>query len=147
MNVDRLYDPQPFADATGLDLKSLEETLAEDPATVQDRLHARSYFAVPVLQALIGLGWLLSGSSAILSGFGANGIPSILLGLMSAGLGVLFLLSRPLRRAGSAMIALTVLTLILPNSWALAVPLASMVPAMANMVAAILVVMAFAEPR
>ncbi|MFZ2019442.1 MAG: NAD(P)H-binding protein [Methyloceanibacter sp.] len=50
LSYDTLVDGGEFAAASGGTLKGFKETLAAWPATLQDRLHARSFFAVPLLQ-------------------------------------------------------------------------------------------------
>jgi hypothetical protein len=49
MRCDTLVDGDAFARATDLPIKSFTEVLKASPATLQDRLHARAAFAVPLL--------------------------------------------------------------------------------------------------
>ncbi len=47
LRYDTLVDGAAFAQASGVAPKGFSETLRASPATLQDRLHARSFFAVP----------------------------------------------------------------------------------------------------
>ncbi|MEQ9258338.1 MAG: SDR family oxidoreductase [Roseovarius sp.] len=54
-------DPGAWAAAGGAPCRSLGETLARLPATRQERLFARAYFALPFAIATLALFWALSG--------------------------------------------------------------------------------------
>ena len=164
LRYDTLVDGTPFAAASGGRVKGFSETLAAWPATLQDRLHARAFFAVPVLQVSLALFWILTGvltltpgsfasATALVAGagFGA-GVAKALVGAASLAdmvLGALFLLPNWVRRAGVAQLMLSAfyligLSAIAPELWADHFgPLLKVVP----MMAATCVVMAFQEKR
>jgi hypothetical protein len=60
LRYDTLVDGRDFAAAAGGRIKSFQEALAAWPATLQDRLHARSFFAVPLLQ-ITAFFWIMTG--------------------------------------------------------------------------------------
>jgi uncharacterized protein YbjT (DUF2867 family) len=161
---DTLVDGTCFAEATGVMPKGFTETLRACPATLQDRLHARSYFAVPALQVTLALFWILTGVLTLLpgsfasatalvadAGYGSS-FAAALVAIASVAdivAGVLFLLPGWVRRAGTAQLILSTvyligLTVVAPELWTDHFgPLLKVVP----MMAATLVVMAFAEKR
>jgi uncharacterized protein YbjT (DUF2867 family) len=162
MRVDRLVDGEAFARLT--ETRSLDETLGEGPATLQDRLHARAYFAVPLLQVALAAFWILSGlialapSATLLAGsiFAHLGIdPALARPVVwgSAALdvvaGVLFLVPGWVRRAGMLQLAIAAayligLSIVAPGLWFDPFgALLKIVPLMA----ATLVVMAWQEKR
>lgn len=122
MAYDTLHNPKPFLRATGLQLSALPAALALRPATLQDRLHARSFFLLPALHITIALFWIVTGSVTLLDP-GHETIRQITarIGLapelsdafvMAAAcadivLGALFLLPGWVRRTGTAQIALS----------------------------------------
>lgn len=59
-------------DLPGAPLGPLDEVLAEEPATVQDRWHARLYFVRPLAVLTLGCYWLLSGLVALGPGLEAG---------------------------------------------------------------------------
>lgn len=63
MSYSETIDHRPFADATGLALKTFEEAMADTPATVQDRLHARISWAGFAVRLLLSLQLLFGGSA------------------------------------------------------------------------------------
>lgn len=164
MRYDTLVDGTEFARACGAPLKSFRETLRAWPATLQDRLHARSFFAIPLLQVTTALFWILTGVLTLLprsfaaatglvsgAGFDAN-FAAVLVGVASIAdivAGALFLLPRWVRRAGMAQLILSTiylvgLSVVAPGLWAEHFgPLLKVAP----MMAATLVVMAFQEKR
>ncbi len=164
LRYDTLVDGSGFAAASGGRIKGFSETLAAWPATLQDRLHARSFFAVPVLQVSLALFWILTGvltltpgsfatATALVAGagFGATFAKS-LVGIASVAdivAGALFLLPNWVRRAGVAQLALSAfyllgLSAIAPGLWTDHFgPLLKVVP----MMAATCVVMVFQEKR
>jgi uncharacterized protein YbjT (DUF2867 family) len=164
LRYDTLVDGNEFAGASGVKLKGFKETLAAWPATLQDRLHARSFFAVPLLQVMTASFWILTGiltltpasfasATTLLTeaGFG----PSLENALVAGGsvadiaAGALFLVPNWVRRAGVAQLLLSAfylagLSLVAPGLWADHFgPLLKVLP----MMAATLVVMAFQEKR
>lgn len=164
MRYDTLVDGAEFARVCGAPLKSFRETLRAWPATLQDRLHARSFFAIPLLQVTTALFWILTGALTLMpgsfaaatalvsgAGFDAN-FATALVGAASIAdivAGALFLLPRWVRRAGVAQLILSAvylvgLTIVAPELWADHFgPLLKVVP----MMAATIVVMAFQEKR
>jgi uncharacterized protein YbjT (DUF2867 family) len=54
-------DPGTWAALTGQTCRGLNQTLADLPATRQERLYARLYFALPLSIAILALFWSLSG--------------------------------------------------------------------------------------
>ncbi len=164
MRYDTLVDGAGFARASGVEPKSFTATLRAWPATLQDRLHARSFFAVPLLHVTIALFWILTGIFTLLprsfasavaivtqGGFGESFARALVTGASIADivLGVLFLVPGWVRRAGVAMLAVSAvyligLSAIAPGLWTDHFgPLLKVVP----MMAAILVVMAYQEKR
>jgi uncharacterized protein YbjT (DUF2867 family) len=164
MRYDTLVDGAEFARASGVPIKSFTETLRAWPATLQDRLHARSFFAVPLLHVTLALFWILTGILSLLPGSFASAVSTVTAAgfvtsfarMLVAGasiadivLGVLFLVPGWVRRAGVAMIALSAvyligLSAIAPGLWTEHFgPLLKVVP----MMVAVLVVMAYQENR
>jgi uncharacterized protein YbjT (DUF2867 family) len=163
LRYDTLVDGREFAAVCGR-VKGFTETLAARPATLQDRLHARSFFAVPLLQVTISLFWILTGvltltpasfasATALIAGAGFSA--SLAKAVVVAGsiadiiVGGLFLLPNCVRRAGVAQLLLSAvyligLSVVAPELWADHFgPLLKVLP----MMAATLVVMAFQEKR
>ncbi|MGI9383815.1 MAG: NAD-dependent epimerase/dehydratase family protein [Methyloligellaceae bacterium] len=120
-------DPAPFAAATGLTLKTLDATLLETPATLQDRLHARLSWAgfglrlglaaswiwngvlvlwPPLLAAIFKTSWEinLSQMALLVVAFGGTLVELIC--------GILFLRDRWVRPAGRTLIAVYLLFLV-----------------------------------
>ncbi|MGH6734558.1 MAG: SDR family oxidoreductase [Methyloceanibacter sp.] len=163
MRYDRLMDGTAFARVAG-GVKSLADTLQVSPATLQDRLHARTYFTVPLLQVLVALFWILSGlvaltpgtrflAASILAHIGVD--PSTAGPLVAAGAavdivaGALFLVPGWVRRAGALQLAVSAfyligLSVIAPALWL--DPFGALLKILPLM-AATLVVMAFQEQR
>lgn len=54
-------DASRWTEATGQKLRSLEETLASLPATLQERIYARAMLVFPVLLLVLSLFWISSG--------------------------------------------------------------------------------------
>jgi uncharacterized protein YbjT (DUF2867 family) len=54
-------DPASWRRAAGRPLKSLDETLRDMPATMQERIYARASLALPFMVATLGLFWIASG--------------------------------------------------------------------------------------
>lgn len=59
-------DPTGFMAATGIAPRRFADALANEPAHVQDRWHARLYFLRPLLRVVIGLFWLFTGLTTLL---------------------------------------------------------------------------------
>ncbi|MEZ0280664.1 DoxX-like family protein [Methyloceanibacter sp.] len=124
MRYDTLVDGAEFARARGVKPKSFTETLRAWPATLQDRLHARSFFAVPLLHVI--LFWILVGILSLLpqsfygcvyrrgAGFSASFARTLVAGASIADivLGVLFLVPGWVRGAGEAMVVLSAIHLV-----------------------------------
>ena len=163
LSYDTLVDGTEFAVVCGK-VKGFKETLAAWPATLQDRLHARSFFAVPLLQVTTALFWILTGvltltpasfasATALLAGAGLD--PTLAKAVVAGGAiadivaGVLFLLPNWVRTAGVAQLILSAvylvgLSVVAPELWADHFgPLLKVLP----MMAATLAVMAFQEKR
>ena len=138
MGHDRLVDGTAFAKACTAPLKSFHDTLTASPATLQDRLHARSFFVLPLLQVTLALYWIATGAVTLTprSFAGATSLveaggfsPSLAWGALVGGsaiadivAGALFLLPRFVRRAGVAQLLLSAfyllgLSLIAPGLW------------------------------
>jgi uncharacterized protein YbjT (DUF2867 family) len=60
-----LGDPEAGARALGRPLKSLQESLRDVPATLQERTFARAQLVFPLLVALLALFWIASGLIAL----------------------------------------------------------------------------------
>jgi len=54
-------DPGPWTDMTGIVPHSLEQSLAANPVSVQDRWFAKLYLLKPVLIAVLSLFWIVTG--------------------------------------------------------------------------------------
>jgi hypothetical protein len=145
-------------------LKSFGATLQASPATVQDRLHSRSVFAIPLLQVALALFWMLTGALTLMpesfasatslvsgAGFDASSARALVGAASIADIiaGVLFLLPRWVRRAGVVQLILSTvyligLSVLAPELWSDHFgPLLKVVA----MMAATIVVMAFQENR
>lgn len=163
MLYDRIVDAEPFTRIAG-PVKTFAETLQTAPATMQDRLHARAYFAVPFLQVALAMFWILSGlialgpsttllAGTILAHMGVDpALAQPLVGLGAAidvAAGVLFLVPGWVRRAGALQLAISAvylvgLSVVAPALWFDPFgALLKIVPLMG----ATLVVMAFQEKR
>jgi uncharacterized protein YbjT (DUF2867 family) len=157
-------DPAPFMAATGIAPRRIADALANEPAHVQDRWHARLYFLRPLLRVTLGLFWLCTGlatlalwphadSSRML---GDSGIPGPLLPvafhvgwLFDVVLGLAVLLRYRIALVGGIMIAATAVYLVFlsigrPWEWIHPItPLTICIPLMA----ATLVMMATDDDR
>jgi uncharacterized protein YbjT (DUF2867 family) len=58
-------DPASFMAATGIAPRRFSDALANEPAHVQDRWHARLYFLRPLLRLALGLFWLCTGLATL----------------------------------------------------------------------------------
>jgi uncharacterized protein YbjT (DUF2867 family) len=61
MSENVLGDPGPWSVVFGRPLKTLDETLADMPATAQERVYARAQLALPFLIAGLAAFWIFSG--------------------------------------------------------------------------------------
>ncbi|NIJ21322.1 uncharacterized protein YbjT (DUF2867 family) [Sphingomonas naasensis] len=61
-----------FADAMGFAPRSVGEALAERPAQVQDRWHARLFFLAPAIRGVLVLLWLASAALGLFTGAAAT---------------------------------------------------------------------------
>jgi uncharacterized protein YbjT (DUF2867 family) len=164
LGYDTLVDGAGFAESSGVALKSFTDTLQAWPATLADRLQARSAFAVPLLQITLAAFWILTGFMTLLpnsfasatslvtdAGFSAVFAKSLVAVASVADMvvGAAFLSPRWVRPAGLAQLILSTvyligLSVIAPELWIDHFgPLLKVVP----MMAATLVVMAFQEKR
>lgn len=66
MELGNTGSPDRFIAATGIQPMKMEAALARHPSTLQDRLHARSAFAVTLLRVVLGLFWISSGFITLL---------------------------------------------------------------------------------
>jgi len=129
-------DPAAWAAAGGARCKSLSETLAAMPATLQDRWFARAYLAFPVAVGLLALFWLASGliglarfgaAEAVLTGRGFPAAAAALAvgagAIADIGLGAAILWRRWVQAASAGMILLSLgylagATAFAPDLWA-----------------------------
>lgn len=153
-----------IAAATGITPRRMEEELADNPSTLQDRLHARSALAVAALRIVLGLFWVTTGAISLLpsvNAVAANFVSAIGFDevtsrtLVTAGafadilFGLPFLVGWRVRLFGTLQIALSlaylvILSIFLPLLWLDPFgPLLKVVP----VICATLIVMAWAEPR
>jgi len=108
MRHDQVVDGKPFA-RLAPPVKALDETLHTTPATMQDRLHARAYFAAPALQVALALFWILSGLIALAPG------TRFLAGTILAHIGVSPALAAPLVGFGAAIDVIAGLLFLIPG--------------------------------
>lgn len=71
MDHDVSGQPADAADLAGITPRSLTRWLAETPATVQDRWHARLYFVRPLAVIVLGLFWIGTGAITLGPGWTA----------------------------------------------------------------------------
>jgi len=148
-------DPQPWISAGGALPRDLDTTLATLPATRQERLYARLYFALPLAIFVLSLFWIASGlvalarpalAASVLSGSLLPGwlISATVIGgaLVDIALGLAILWRPWCKRAAVGMIAvsgayLTGGTLFAPNLWI--DPLGPLVKVMPSIMLALIV--------
>ena len=128
-------DPEPWRAATGAALKSLPQTLASLPSTLQERLFARAQLVFPFLVLILAVFWLTSGiiglwqSQAAVIVLGDALPPTAAWGAVIGGgiadllIGAAFLFRRWLRPACFAAIAVSIGyllggTILTPHLWA-----------------------------
>lgn len=112
-------DPDTWAEVGDRPCRSLKQTLAQLPATRQERLFARAYFALPLAIATLSLFWCLSGFIALLdipramSVLTGGPVPTWIVGFMVVGGAIadLFLGIAILWRAWSKLAALGMIAL------------------------------------
>lgn len=64
-------DPAPWIAATGLEPTPLRETLAELPASVQEKWFARLYLVKPLILAMLAMFWIATGLIVLAAAFDA----------------------------------------------------------------------------
>ncbi len=121
-------DAGAFGSAIGFRPASMDEALSRHPAQEQDLLHARAFFAEPVLRLVLAVIWLVSGIAGLLAPAGfieQFGLP-VLLGrlasLFDLGLAAAVLSGRRPVLVGQVQLALVLgytafLTLVAPGLW------------------------------
>lgn len=153
-----------FQMAAGRAPRAMAAALSQNPSQVQDRWHARLYFARPLLRITLALFWIASGlvvafadarsqAEAILSaaGFGSAFLPVMIWAgaVFDTGLGVLLLVRWRARLIGAAMLGLSlgyvaVLSYGVPEIWL--DPLGALLK-IVPLMAATLVMMAIEDDR
>ena len=123
MTVGATGDGSDFAEASGVRLRPMTEALSAEPSHVQDRWHARAYFARPLLRITLALFWLATGLVTLLAWPRKDseemltqvGVPDALLPLafwagsfLDIILGTLLLIRWRVRLVGAVMIAVTI---------------------------------------
>ncbi len=129
-------NPKAWADLSGHALSSLDETLAELPATVQERWFARLYLLLPMMIAVLSAFWIASGAigfwrreaaALVLDGTALSGEAAMVCVVAGAiadlAVGAAVLVRRLARWACLGMIALTAAYLasgsfLTPHLWA-----------------------------
>lgn len=143
-------DPATWQAVGGPPCRSLDKTLALLPATRQERLFARAYFALPLMIGTLALFWFLSGLITLIdppramSILADRAVPSWIAGLTVIGgavadilLGIAILWRRWTRHAALGMLLLSVTYLAgslaaAPDLWADPLgPMVKVLPAMA----------------
>jgi uncharacterized protein YbjT (DUF2867 family) len=128
-------DPGPWTNVTGIKPASLDEALAGEPPSVQERWFARLYFLKPIVLAVLSLFWTITGIISLGPGYktgvlwmdqGGAGrfsdLSVVLGGLADIVIGLGIAVRRSARRALQAAIALTLFyvvmgTLLVPRLW------------------------------
>lgn len=127
-------DGRAFAEAIGFAPRSLDVTLRENPAQVQDRWHARLFFLAPAITAVLALLWVASGLLGLLRGEEATVALVAALGLPTAWGGPL--------RVGSSLADLALATALLAG-----VRPRLLVPAQLIVIAGYTLVIGLAQPQ
>ena len=150
--------------ALDLEFRDVADGLASQPASVQDRWHARLYLLRPALRWLIGLVWIVSGLVGLVEtsiGFGLNLLNIVGIGdavgapllyaacAVDVAIGLALLARWRVRLAGVVSLAViaaytAVITLVAPGLWG--DPLGPLVKN-APMAAATLIVLAIEDDR
>jgi uncharacterized protein YbjT (DUF2867 family) len=128
-------DPRPWTNVTGISPTSLDEALAAEPPSVQERWFARLYFLKPVVLGVLSLFWTITGIISLGPGYktgvlwmdqGGAGqlseISVVLGGLADIVIGLGIAVRRSAKRALQTDIALTLFyvvmgTLLVPGLW------------------------------
>lgn len=158
MECFELHDAAPFEAALGRPLTSMSDYLNEQPASLSDRVHARTYFWVPMLILGVALTWMFEGYEQLVQisherGYGTLALAGSLTwegvaALLSILSGVFFLSRRWRRIGGIIKIALIVgvgllhVALITSVTQGVGLALSIVVP-----VLLIVVLMSFSESR
>jgi uncharacterized protein YbjT (DUF2867 family) len=129
-------NPLPWRSLAGAELRSLDETLADLPSTIQERWFARLYLLLPFVVVILALFWIASGAiglwrlDAAANVLAETPLPDALArltvlagGIADLTLGVAIVVRRWARPACLGMIALTAAylmagTLLTPDLWA-----------------------------
>lgn len=130
-------DPGALQQHLGFVAQAYERALNEEPASVQDRWHARLYFVKPAAQLLLAAFWMVTGIVCLTTGrneamtlarnagLGSlDGITTILGGLFDIVIGVALLVFARFKRsilflmAAVTIMYMAVLTYTLPYLWA-----------------------------
>lgn len=164
MELGNVGSPSKLTEATGVEPQKMTAALAAQPATLQDRLHARSAFALTLLRVTLGLFWVATGVVTLLPDPRAQAAKSLIdaglaaplaMTLVISGaaadfiLGLPFLVGWRIRAVGTLQLALmgfyvVFLTLFMPMMWL--DPFGSVLKIF-PIFAATLIVMAVAEER
>jgi uncharacterized protein YbjT (DUF2867 family) len=128
-------DPGQWTRAIGIEPASLDEALAAEPPSVQERWFAKLYFLKPIVLGVLSLFWTITGLVSLGPGYktgvlwmdqgGAgqfSGISVVLGGLADIVIGLGIAVRRTTRSALQAAIALTLFyvvmgTLLIPHLW------------------------------
>ena len=128
-------DPAPWRAVAGRSLRSLPETLARLPSTVQERWFARLFFLKPAAIGMLALFWIASGlialvkfdaATLVLTAQGVDAKPAAMIvgggALLDIVLGAAILVRRAMRWVALGMIAVTLGylvggTLLAPQLW------------------------------
>lgn len=122
-------DPEPWRRVIGRPLKTFSETLADMPATAQERLYARAQLAMPFLVCGLATFWIVSGLLGLVGredaaqllprSLGAGAMLVVIAGsLADIALGAALLIRRLARRAALGSAALAAFYLALGTLWA-----------------------------
>lgn len=164
MELGNTGSPDKFIAATGIHPMTMEASLARHPSTLQDRLHARSAFAVTFLRVVLGLFWIGSGVITLIPAAWTAAVGHLTSGglslqlaqtltflgaLADIALGLPFLIGWKLRLFGSLQLLMmgfyvAFLTAFSPFMW---LDPFGAVMKIFPVFAATLIVMAWAEPR
>lgn len=110
-------DPAPWREANGGPLRSLDQILDRRPSTTQDRLFARTYFAVPAVIGMLSMFWIVTGLVALSNPprafvlLGDSGLSKFTQGVLVYGgafadvaIGLAILFRKWVRRAAAGMV-------------------------------------------
>jgi hypothetical protein len=129
-------DPARWTEVTGICPRDLEQALAAEPASVQERWFARLYFVKPLVFGVLALFWTATGVVALGPGWkagidllaegGVRGLPAMLVviggALCDIAIGAAIAWRRTSRHGLYAALALTVVyaaigTVLVPRLW------------------------------